>query len=226
MKSSNKTLQNNTTLKLCETAIMLAVATVLAEWAVFEIPHGGDVTVFSQVPILIIAYRYGTPWGLVTGFTMGLIQIMFGLDNFSYVSGIGAYLIVIFSDYLVAFGSLGFGGVFKNKFKSQTSALVLGGILASVLRYLCHVFSGLTIWKGYARIQSTSGIIKYAFGYNASYMVPELIVTIIGIVALSKAFDFTKVDLKKQKVTKDENKEVSKKEKVKKEVIENPFEKV
>lgn len=199
MKYSQKNLENNTVLKLCETAIMLAIATVLAEFAIVKLPFGGNVTVFSQVPIIIIAYRYGTPWGLVTGVTMGIIQMLFGLDNFSYVNSIGAYVVIIFSDYLIAFGSLGLGGVFKKKFKNQTSALVLGSIIASVAKYLCHFISGVTIWKGYAPSNTVGAIIKYSLGYNASYMVPELIVTIVGVVALSQLLDFSKVNLKKIK---------------------------
>lgn len=202
MKSGNKTLQNNLTLKLCETAIMLAIATVLAELPISGLPFGGSVTVFSQVPIIIIAFRHGTPWGLFTGLTMGAIQILFGLKNFSYVSGIGAYLIIIFSDYLVAFGVLGLGGIFKNKIKNHTSALVMGSIVVSCLRFLCHFTSGVTVWKGYAPSQQVGAVIKYSLGYNASYMIPELIVTVIGVVALSKVLDFTKVNLRKQKVEK------------------------
>jgi len=191
MKSENQKKLSNKTLRLTETAILIAIAVVLSELTVIKFPFGGNVTVFSQVPIIILAYRYGTPWGLLSGVVMGIFQMMFGLNNFSYVTGIVSYIILVFSDYLIAFGVLGLGGVFKNKINSQPIALACGGILASVLRFACHFISGVTIWKGYAPSNTIGAIVKYSIGYNSSYMIPELIVTVIGVLALGKIFDFT-----------------------------------
>ncbi|MEG0978564.1 MAG: energy-coupled thiamine transporter ThiT [Oscillospiraceae bacterium] len=191
MKSNSQKKLSNKTLRLTETAIFIAVAFVLSLIPVINLPRGGSVTVFSQLPIIMLAFRYGTPWGLLSGVVYGLLQMMTGLANFSYVTGIGSILVVALCDYLVAFGALGLGGVFKGKIKSQSLALACGATVASLLRLICHIISGSTVWKGYAGSDAWGAIIKFSIVYNSSYMIPELIVTVIGAVALSKVFDFT-----------------------------------
>ena len=53
-----------TAVRLTESAIMLAFATVLSLVKIVDLPYGGSITACSMLPILIIAYRYGTGWGL------------------------------------------------------------------------------------------------------------------------------------------------------------------
>ena len=105
--------------RLTESALMLALATILAEVAVFELPFGGSVTLFSQVPVILISYRYGVKWGLTTGLALSIIQLIFGIQNFSYVSGISAFMILAFCDYIIAFSALGLGGMFKNSLPAR-----------------------------------------------------------------------------------------------------------
>lgn len=180
--------------RLAESAIMLALATILAEFAVIEFPFGGSVTLFSQVPIIIIAYRYGTKWGLFTGLAMGVIQMLFGLGNFAYVSGIAAYLILIFADYIIAFGALGLGGMFKKAVKNQAVALGLGAAVTSIIRFACHFISGVTIWGDYA--DGFASVWLYSLEYNAGYMLPELIITVIGAMLIGLIFDLSSPELK------------------------------
>ena len=186
--------------RLAESAIMLALSTILAEFAVFKLPYGGSVTLFSQLPLVIISYRYGIKWGGFTGLVMAGIQMIFGLENFSYVSGIGAYLILIFADYIVAFGVLGLGGMFKNKIRNQSVALALGSVVVSLIRFLCHFISGVTIWSSYA--EGTS-VWAYSLTYNASYMLPELMITAIGAFGIASLFDLSSPEIKvKRKIEK------------------------
>ena len=186
--------------RLAESAIMLALSTILAEFAVFKLPYGGSVTLFSQLPLVIISYRYGIKWGSFTGLVMAGIQMIFGLENFSYVSGIWAYLILIFADYIVAFGVLGLGGMFKNKIRNQSVALALGSVVVSLIRFLCHFISGVTIWSSYA--EGTS-VWAYSLTYNASYMLPELIITAIGAFSIASLFDLSSPEIKvKRKIEK------------------------
>lgn len=188
----------NKTRRITETAIMIALATVLSYVVFSKLPMGGSVTLFSQVPIIIIGYRYGLKWGAATGVIHGLLQMVLqGLENFSYVKGIGSYLILIFADYVVAFMVLGIGGaLFKKAVKNQALALGLGAAVASVLRYLCHFVSGVTIWKEYAGDQA---VWFYSLTYNATYMLPELIISVIGVVLLAVVLDFNSPTLIRKK---------------------------
>ena len=179
--------------RLAESALMLALATILSELAVFSLPFGGSVTLFSQVPVILISYRYGVKWGLTTGLALSLIQLIFGIQNFSYVSGISAFMILAFCDYIIAFSALGLGGMFKYKIKNDVLAISLGGVLVTVIRFICHFISGATIWKEYAE---GAPVLEYSFNYNASYMVPELIITVIGLVVVAGVFDLNSLELK------------------------------
>ncbi len=179
--------------RLAETAMMVALSTILAELAVIKFPFGGSVTIFSQVPLIVISYRYGIKWGSFAGLTMAIIQLLFGLENFSYVSGIAAFIILIFADYIIAFGALGFGGLFRNKIKNQVAAISLGGLCVSLIRYLCHFISGVTIWKEYA---GDMPVWEYSLKYNGGYMIPETIVTVIGCAVIAFIFDLTSQEIK------------------------------
>ncbi|MDR0315215.1 MAG: energy-coupled thiamine transporter ThiT [Oscillospiraceae bacterium] len=193
MKTSNvQSPKNFNVLRLTETALLIAMTTVLSLIPMFKLPFGGTVTLFSQLPIIILAYRHGTLWGIFGGGIAGLLQIFLGLDNFSYVTGISAYIILIFSDYIFAFGSLGLGGVFKNVIKKQPLALACGVTLASFTRFLFHFISGVTIWRSYAPSDALDAVITYSITYNALYMLPELIITLIGAVAISGIKPFRK----------------------------------
>ena len=187
------------TRRLTETAIMIALAVALSYVQIFSLPMGGSVTLFSQVPIIIIGYRYGWKWGCVTGVIYGLLEMLLqGLGNFSYVKGIGAYLILIFADYVVAFMVLGLGGgLFKKVVSNQSVALGLGALVASALRFLCHFISGVTIWGEYA--DGWKSVWVYSLGYNGSYMAAEAAISVIGVVLLSLVLDFNKTDHKKKK---------------------------
>ena len=180
--------------RIVETALMLALSTILAELAVVKFPFGGSVTIFSQVPMVVISYRYGVKWGIFSGLAMGVIQTLFGLGNFAYVSGIVAYLILLLADYIIAFGALGLGGMFKNVIKNQPVSIALGGAVVSVIRFICHFISGVTVWADYTN--GAKEVWLYSLGYNGGYMLPELIITVIGCAVLGAVFDLKSPDLK------------------------------
>lgn len=187
------------TRRLTETAIMLALATGLSYINLLPLPMGGSITLFSQVPIIIIGYRYGVKWGSVTGVVYGVLQMLLqGMGNFAYVKGITAYLVLILADYVLAFASLGFGGgILRSICKNQAVALGAGAFIGSLLRFLCHFVSGVTIWGDYAG--GFKSVWAYSASYNGSYMAAEAAITIVGVVMLSLVLDFKNPDLKKKK---------------------------
>lgn len=183
-----------TTVRLTESALMLAASFVLSLIPVVNMPFGGSVTLASMLPLVLIAYRHGTVWGLLTGFAGSLLQLMMGLNNLSYATSAAAAVAIVMLDYLVAFTVLGLGGLFSKSGTTQTTALTYGILLCCVLRYLCHVISGCTVWAGVS-IPDTQGLL-YSLSYNAAYMVPETIITVAAGIALSKSLDFTSEKLR------------------------------
>ena len=174
-------------LRLVESALLLAVAAVLSMVKVLDLPYGGSITAFSALPILLVAYRHGTAWGLFTGFAYSLTQLLLGLNTLSYATGPAAAVAIIVLDYLLAFTVLGLGGLFRKTVKEQGKALVLAALLTGVLRYVCHVIAGCTVWAGLSI--PTEAALLYSLAYNATYMLPEMLVTMLGAWYFSRAVD-------------------------------------
>lgn len=180
--------QLSKTRKLVESALMIAVATVLSLLKIADLPYGGSVTIASMLPIVLIAYRSGLLWGLGTGLAYGVLQQLLGLKNLSYFTTWQSILAIILLDYLIAFAMIGFAGVFRGAIKRQNAALAAGSLLACVLRYICHVISGATVWAGLSIPDSAA--LAYSLIYNATYMLPETIVLVAVTYYLGSILDF------------------------------------
>ena len=172
---------------LTEAAIMLALATVLSIVKILELPYGGSVTVACMLPVIIIAYRHGVRYGLLVAFVFGVIQQLIGLKTLSYVTTWQSVVAVILLDYIVAFTVIGLGGAFR-KVSSQAYGLLLGTFLVCFLRFVCHVISGATVWAGLSI--PTNAALIYSIGYNATYMIPETIVTAAAAYYIGSVLDF------------------------------------
>ena len=104
---------------LAESAVMIALSIALfavSDALPWPFLYGGGFSLFGQVPIIIVSYRHGIKNGLAASMTLAIFEMIIGYRNFTYVTGIVAYFIVAFADYIVAFGCLGLGGMFKGKF--------------------------------------------------------------------------------------------------------------
>lgn len=182
-------MENKKILALVESAVMIALASVLSLLKLADLPAGGSVTFASMLPIVLISYRHGAKYGLAAGTVYGVIQQLLGLRTLSYVTGFASVLAVILLDYVIAFAVLGLGGVFRKSGMSQSLALVSGAALASVLRYICHVVSGATVWAGLTI--PTSAVLVGSLAYNATYMIPETLILLLVLFYISEAMDFS-----------------------------------
>ena len=164
-------------IQIVETGIMLALATVLSMLKIYQAPFGGAVTLLSMLPLIIIALRYKTKWGIITGVVYGLIQLL--LDS-GKMAGWGLSLQAIFGsiafDYLIAFGVLGFAGLFVNKKWGP----YVGTTLAITLRFLSHVISGTIFFSQWA-LKGWNPFV-YSIAYNGAYMLPEMVLTLLAII--------------------------------------------
>ncbi len=196
-----KAKQKNSVRILTECSIMIALSAVLSILKLFEMPYGGSITLASMLPIAVIAHRYGPKYGAGTALVASVIQLLLGLKNFSYFTSPESLIALGVFDYILAFGVFGLVGIFKGKIKNQSVAAVVGVFFASLLRYLCHVISGATVWAGLSI--PTEAATLYSLSYNATYMIPETIILILTTAYLTAALDFTKpeiVRLKKEEL--------------------------
>ncbi len=174
---------------LAESAIMLALATVLSLLKLAKLPYGGSITLASMLPVALIAYRHGIVWGISSAFVYGVIQQLLGLSNLSHFTSPVSIVAIILLDYIVAFAVIGLAGIFKKIIKNQSISLAAGCFLACLLRYICHVISGATVWAGISI--PTAAALGYSFIYNATYMIPETIVLVLTAYYLGDAVDFS-----------------------------------
>ena len=172
---------------LTECSVMIALSVVLGFIKVAEMPYGGSVTLASMFPIVIVAYRHGLGWGIGAATANSLVQLISGIKYFSYFTTWQSVVALIVFDYVLAFAVFGIAGVFKGRMK-QNLSIALGAVLASFVRYLCHVISGATIWAGLS-IPSGAAL-AYSLGYNATYMIPETVILVAVSVYLGSIVDF------------------------------------
>lgn len=176
----------NTTKKLTTSALLVALATVLmfvskmipAPWL-----QGGSVTIASMVPIIAVGIMYGTSWGLSASLSYAILQMMFGFYPPPTQTFLN-FVLVILLDYIVAFGGLGLSGII---FRISGKRIYSAGIAAftvTLLRYVCHIISGILIWGVYAEGQS---ILTYSIVYNGTYMIPEIIISTIVTMLIFKS---------------------------------------
>ena len=186
-----KTEKNSQTVRaMVESAIMVACAVVLGLFKLFEMPFGGSITFASMLPIALVSYRHGLKYGFAAGLCEGVLEMLLGLKNLSYVTGWVSVVAVILLDYLLAFAMMGIAGIFRGKLGDQSGELLLGCLIGAVLRYFCHVISGATVWAGLSI--PTTAVLIGSIGYNATYMLPETIVLLLVALYLSEMLDFTK----------------------------------
>ena len=177
-------MKSNMIKRLCETSILLALGTVLSIITIFKAPFGGSVTPLSTLPFVIIGFRFGPKWGVPAMIAGGALQLVLGLDNYAYASGLLAVVTITLFDYLLAFGAYGLAGVFRKKLPDYV-AIGCGAALASILRFGCHFLSGITVWSGWAPEGTPVWI--YSLTYNGGYMLIEMVSCVVAAVLLIPA---------------------------------------
>lgn len=149
----------------CASAMALATVTSFIKFT--ALPFGGSITLFSMFFICFMGYLYGAKMGLLTGVAYGILQ--FVLDPYFYMP------IQVLLDYPLAFGALGLSGLFYKK----KHGLAIGCIVGMMGRYVCHVISGYVFFAEYAP-EGMNPLI-YTLVYNLTYILPELIATLVMI---------------------------------------------
>ena len=204
------------TKRLTESAMLLAVAIVLelvSKMFIPEMPFGGQVTLVSMLPVVLISYRHGVKWGLTAGFCYSLVQMALGADTVTAAFQPGYFgdgtlilnaLIMCLFDYVLAYTLLGLGGCFRSRIKHSGLALMCGSLVALGCRYLAHIVSGYVLFAGWAEwfftqegfpgwgmtlvetLSPNALGLTYSVVYNGMYMVPEMLITAVAAVLIAR----------------------------------------
>ncbi len=167
---------------LVECALMIALGTVLSNLKLFTMPNGGSVTVLSMLPYVLVSFRHGVKWGVFTGFANGCLQMLLGFwapPTPTLLALVGEVLL----DYLLAFMALGLADLPAKLFKNRMVGVAVGTAVAGFLRFLCSFLSGVLIW---GNLSEGWAAWSYSLIYNASYMLPETLITMVAAVLLVK----------------------------------------
>ena len=196
--------------------MLLAIAILLellSKTFIPEMTFGGQLTIVSMLPIVLISYRHGVKWGFVAAFAYALIEMVIGAKTVSaaFLPGyfgdetmIGSAIIMCLFDYILAYTALGLGGIFRNRIPNAGISLMCGSLVALGARYLCHIVSGYVLFAGWAEwfftqdgfpawgMQLVSSLGPQALGlvysvvYNGMYMIPEIVITAVVALLLAR----------------------------------------
>ena len=206
----------NRTKRLTESAMLIALAVVLelvGRMVIPPMPFGGQLTLVSMLPVVLISYRHGVRWGLTAGFGYGLVQMALGAQTVTAAFQPGYFgdgvlivnaLIMCLFDYVLAYTLLGLGGCFRGMIRRRGVALMCGSLVALGGRYLAHVVSGYVLFSGWAEwfftqegfpawgaalVENLSagmlGLV-YSLVYNGMYMIPEMLLTAVAAVLIAR----------------------------------------
>lgn len=206
----------NNTKRLTESAMLMAIAVVLelaGKAIIPPMPFGGQLTLCSMLPIILISYRHGVRWGLTAGLGYSVIQMALGAGTVTAAFQPGYFgdgtmivnaLIMCLCDYVLAYSLLGLGGCFRNVIKNKGLSLMGGSLLATGARYCAHIASGYILFSGWAewfftqegfpgwgfslveRLSPEVLGFVYSVVYNGMYMVPEMILTAAAALLISR----------------------------------------
>ncbi|WP_010530346.1 energy-coupled thiamine transporter ThiT [Lentibacillus jeotgali] len=178
-------MRSKRTLFLIEVAVFTALALMLDIIPFLSIKlwaQGGSVSL-AMIPVFIIAYRWGLRGGLLSGFLWGILQIAVG-------TGYVLHPIQGFIDYALAFTVIGFAGIFAKQIQEAVQSgntkvyltyITIGVILGSMVRFAAHFAAGVVFFESAVEGQS---VWVYSFLYNASYIIPSIIISVIAVFLL------------------------------------------
>lgn len=213
--------KRHNTRALTESAIMIALATILSLIKLYELPWGGSVTLASMLPLVIIGYRHGVKWGVLSSLVYSIMQMIFGFSTISaaFLPGDNQMqwynaVLMVMLDYVFAFSLVGFSGLFRYP-NNPSRSLAMGSLVGTLSRFIMHILSGWILWGAWAasffqNFDETTGgtfgtwIINtfngqalamiYSIIYNAFYMIPEIVLTTLLAFWIGK-ISFTKKQL-------------------------------
>ena len=156
---------------ISEVAVSVSLAVICSLIRVWEMPQGGSVAL-TMIPIILVALRCGAVAGMTTGVIYGVISLL--------IAGVIYHPMSVVLDYVLAFGILGVAGFFKKNIKG----IIFGTLVAVAGRFVCATISGAVLFKSFAPAGQNPWV--YSVIYQATYLVPELIITLLCMVFLFK----------------------------------------
>lgn len=175
--------KKNRILTLVECAILISLSVVLS-YIKFDVGAEGGSVSLVMVPLLVLAFRHGTVWGVCAGLVFGFVKCVIG-------DGLGWGLPSILLDYVLAYGVVGLAGLFRK----MKNGVIYGTLVGGMARFFVHFLSGVVLYASYAgpiygldfSNETTMGVVLYSIVYNGAFMVISIILTLVVMILLQKA---------------------------------------
>ena len=148
-------------------ALFMVLDTFVNTLGIFQMPNGGSLGV-STLALLMASYHLGWKKGLFVSVVSVFVQFVTGP---MYTPDLLGFLL----DYLLAFSVYGIACLFPNCGYFYTGVLV-----TNFIRFVCSTISGTVVWG----VDLWGSIV-----YQATYMVPTLILGLIIVPLLYKAVE-------------------------------------
>ena len=166
----NTTKHTRAIRKLCEGALMIAMAEILSFLPLYKMPWGGSIDL-AMLPIFLFCFKWGFGPGMIVSTAHAVLQTLFE-------GGIAIGWQSIVGDFLLAYMVLGFAGLLRK----TKGGFYLGAAVGCALRFAVHYVVGATIWAEYMP-SSFFGMTMttpwlYSALYNGAYMLPDCILVL------------------------------------------------
>lgn len=197
-KQSLKSNRENI-LRIATGGVCLALAFVLSQLKLFEMPMGGTVTPASTLPIIVYGVAFGPVWGFIIAFIFSLLQL------------IGGWLVTPFQvilDYTIGYTALGIAGFAAIKAESRSKIpdalgrfrgtslikILAFTAVAYIVRWLGSVASGVIFYADYAADAGYDSALVYSMVYNGSFLMADLAILAVVLVILYMVIPSSKKD--------------------------------
>lgn len=138
-------------------------------------PQGGSITPASMLPLVLYSMIFGPVSGIIAGIAYGFLQLIQDPELLHPVQ--------LLLDYPLAFGCIGLAGLAPESIKNIYVRTGLAISFGFIGRCIMHVISGVVFFAEYAP-EGMNPII-YSIGYNGSFLLVELIITLVLAFAIS-----------------------------------------
>ena len=144
---------------ISRTALVIAMTSVINQIHVFMLPQGGEVSLGTMIPLILLSYCFGWRITLLAGFICGIIALM--INPYFY------HPVQVLLDYPLPYMAMAVVGLFKQR-------ILLGTTVAYALKYVFHIISGVVFFASYAP-EGTPALV-YSLVYNGSFVIPDWLI--------------------------------------------------
>jgi thiamine transporter len=171
-----------TTKVMITISVMVAIAYVLYMIKFISYPQGGGITLFSTLPIMMVALIYGRGPGLTAGLIFGVLKLLNG--------GVIMHPIQFILDYMLAQMALGLAGSFGNDKKSK---IILGCLFAGIMGTIVSTISGYVFFGMYAPPGMNPLLYSIVYNFSSAGVESVLTAILMGLIPMEKFIKVAKL---------------------------------